>query len=145
MSAASASVTPRRFSQPDARAAHGSISNDVSSRLSSERSFADATTSSTETFHRSRVVISEPTEDLTPEQQALDARLREWRKVESERLNLPLFFVLASTTLRSIVLARPQSLAQLKTVHGLGHEKIEKFGAGILEACNSKVSLHSEL
>jgi ATP-dependent DNA helicase RecQ len=90
-------------------------------------------------------VISEPTEDLTPKQQALDARLREWRKTESERLNLPLFFVLASTTLRSIVLARPQSLAQLKTVHGLGHEKIEKFGAGILEACNSEGLLYSEL
>ena len=62
---------------------------------------------------------------LTPEQQALDQRLREWRKAESERLNLPLFFVLASTTLRSIVLARPQTLAQLKTIQGLGHEKLK--------------------
>jgi ATP-dependent DNA helicase RecQ len=79
----------------------------------------------------------ELTEDLTPEQQALDQRLRDWRKAESEKLNLPLFFVLASTTLRSIVLARPQSLDQLKTIQGLGHEKIEKFGPGILEACAS--------
>jgi len=91
----------------------------------------------TETFTRPRTATSEPTETLTPEQQALDQRLREWRKTESEKLNLPLFFVLASTTLRSIVLARPQNLAQLKTIHGLGLEKIEKFGPCILEICTT--------
>ena len=80
---------------------------------------------------------SEPAEALTSEQQALDQRLREWRQSESEKLNLPLFFVLASTTLRSIVLTRPQTLSQLKTIPGLGHEKIEKFGASILEICTT--------
>jgi ATP-dependent DNA helicase RecQ len=136
-SASSASPTPRRSSQPEEHAARRSASGGFSSRSGSELSFSDAATPVAETFHRSRVVLSEPADDLTPEQQALDARLREWRRSESERLNLPLFFVLASTTLRSIVLARPQSLAQLKTVHGLGNEKVERFGAGILEACNS--------
>jgi ATP-dependent DNA helicase RecQ len=89
-----------------------------------------------ETFHRQRAT-PEPADTLTPDQQALDQRLREWRKAESEKLNLPLFFVLASTTLRSIVLARPQNLSQLKTIHGLNHEKIEKFGPGILEICTT--------
>jgi ATP-dependent DNA helicase RecQ len=92
--------------------------------------------STTETFTRSRVAAPDPAETLTPEQQVLDERLREWRKTESERLGLPLFFVLASTTLRNIVLARPQTLTQLKTVQGLGLDKIEKFGAGIIEACS---------
>jgi ATP-dependent DNA helicase RecQ len=96
----------------------------------------EASSHSPETFTRPRTT-PEPTETLTSEQQALDHRLREWRKAESEKLNLPLFFVLASTTLRSIVLARPQSLSQLKTIHGLGHEKIEKFGPGIIEVCTS--------
>jgi ATP-dependent DNA helicase RecQ len=91
--------------------------------------------SSHETFTRQRTTASEPTDSLTPEQQQLDQRLRDWRKAESERLDLPLFFVLASTTLRSIVLTRPQNLAQLKSIHGLGHEKAEKFGPGILEVC----------
>jgi ATP-dependent DNA helicase RecQ len=100
---------------------------------------AGATTAqeTAETFTRPRPTTSEPTDNLTPDQQALDQRLREWRKAESEKLNLPLFFVLASTTLRSIVLARPQNLSQLKTIHGLGHEKIEKFGPGILEICTT--------
>jgi ATP-dependent DNA helicase RecQ len=90
-----------------------------------------------ETFTCPRPSAPNPTDDLTPDQQTLDHRLREWRKAESEKLNLPLFFVLASTTLRSIVLARPQTLAQLKTIQGLGHEKIEKFGAAIIEVCTT--------
>jgi ATP-dependent DNA helicase RecQ len=90
-----------------------------------------------ESFSRHRPTTPEPTDTLTPEQQTLDQRLREWRQAESERLNLPLFFVLASTTLRSIVLTRPQNLAQLKAIHGLGHEKIEKFGPSLLEICTT--------
>jgi ATP-dependent DNA helicase RecQ len=105
----------------------------------SERNGASApgvNSPATETFHRHRAT-PEPTDALTPEQQTLDQRLREWRKAESEKLNLPLFFVLASTTLRSIVLTRPQNLSQLKTINGLNHEKIEKFGTGILEICTT--------
>ncbi len=90
-----------------------------------------------EPFRRLRTTTPESTDTLTPDQQALDLRLREWRKTESEKLNLPLFFVLASNTLRNIVLARPQTLTQLKTIHGLGHEKIEKFGPGIIEVCTT--------
>jgi ATP-dependent DNA helicase RecQ len=90
--------------------------------------------SAAKSFTRPRATTPEP-EALTPEQQALDQRLRTWRKAESEKLNLPLFFVLASTTLRSIVLARPQTLSQLKTIHGLAHEKIEQFGSAILAIC----------
>jgi ATP-dependent DNA helicase RecQ len=97
---------------------------------------AGVSSPATETFTRPRATTPEP-DTLTPEQQALDQRLREWRKAESEKLNLPLFFVLASTTLRSIVLARPQNLSQLKTIHGLGHEKIEKFGPSIIEVCTT--------
>jgi ATP-dependent DNA helicase RecQ len=91
----------------------------------------------TETFHRQRATSPESTDALTPKQQQLDERLREWRKAESDRLGLPLFFVLASTTLRNIVLAHPQNLTQLKSVHGLGLDKIEKFGPGIIQVCTS--------
>ncbi len=90
-----------------------------------------------ETFIRSRPTTSDPADSLTPEQQTLDQRLREWRKSESETLGLPLFFVLASTTLRSIVLARPQNLTELKSIPGLGVEKVEKFGSRILEVCRA--------
>lgn len=90
-----------------------------------------------ETFHRQRATVPDPSESLTPDQQALDQRLRDWRKSESEKLGLPLFFVLSSSTLRNIVLLRPKTIAQLKTITGLGLEKIEKFGPSIIEACTT--------
>src|SRR6266851_422044 len=92
-----------------------------------------------ETFQRHRPITSDPAEALTPDQQALDQRLREWRKAESEKLGLPQFFVLGSSTLRSIVLIRPQTIAQLKTISGIGIEKAEKFGPGIIEICTTEI------
>jgi len=76
-------------------------------------------------------------ESLTPDQQTLDQRLRSWRSTEAERLGLPQFFVLGTTTLRNIVLARPQTLAQLRTIDGLTLDKAERFGPAILELCNA--------
>jgi ATP-dependent DNA helicase RecQ len=101
--------------------------------------FAEAApiSSPAETFARPSHTTPNPADSLTPDQQSLDQRLRDWRKSESEKLGLPLFFVLASTTLRSIVLARPQTLSQLKAIHGLGLEKAETFGPGILEVCTA--------
>jgi ATP-dependent DNA helicase RecQ len=78
----------------------------------------------------------EPHLNLTPTQQLLDQRLRDWRTAEAERLGLPQFFVLGTSTLRSIVLAKPQSLAELRSIDGINVEKAERFGASILELCN---------
>jgi len=86
---------------------------------------------------RVRPVTPEPTESLTPDQQLLDQRLRDWRKSESERLGLPQFFVLGSSTLRNIVLERPRTLTELQKINGIGLEKAEKYGSGILEVCRA--------
>jgi ATP-dependent DNA helicase RecQ len=72
---------------------------------------------------------------LTPSQQALESRLRDWRTAEAERLGMPQFFVLGSSTLRNIALEQPRTLAHLKKVDGVSLEKAEKFGASILEIC----------
>jgi ATP-dependent DNA helicase RecQ len=85
----------------------------------------------------SSVAVNTSSESLTPAQQALDHRLRAWRSSQAEKLGMPQFFVLGSTTLRNIVLAQPQSLSELKAIEGISLEKLEKFGAGILEACNT--------
>ena len=89
------------------------------------------------TFKRERRPAPDPAEALNPDQQALELRLRAWRKSESERMGLPQFFVLGTTTLRSIVLLRPRTLAQLKSISGIGPEKLDKFGASILQLCNA--------
>ena len=91
-------------------------------------------------FHRTRAAASDPTADLTPDQQLLDSALRAWRKAESERMGLPQFFVLGSSTLRNIVLLRPRTLAHLRNISGIGPEKAEKFGASILDICKMEIS-----
>ena len=77
---------------------------------------------------------------LTPDQQLLDGRLRAWRTAEADRLNLPQFFVLGASTLRSLVLRQPRTFADLRSVEGLGPEKTERFGPAILEICSSTSS-----
>ena len=86
---------------------------------------------------RQRAATPDPSEALTPEQQVLDQKLRDWRKAESEKLGLPQFFVLGSSTLRNIVLLRPKTLAQLGTISGIGPEKAERYGPGILSVCST--------
>jgi ATP-dependent DNA helicase RecQ len=98
---------------------------------------APASAAPAKTFERPRKPEAEPADTLTPEQQLLDQRLRDWRKDESERLGVPQFFVLGSSTLRSIVLERPRTLAKLQKITGVGLEKIDKYGAGILQVCNT--------
>ncbi len=88
------------------------------------------------TFTRQRAPQPDAEVSLTPTQQALDVRLRDWRKVESAKLGLPQFFVLSSSTLRDIVLIHPKTLPQLRTITGLSTEKLDRFGSAILEVCN---------
>ncbi|QHN03687.1 RecQ family ATP-dependent DNA helicase [Granulicella sp. WH15] len=104
---------------------------------SSPRPIQASSSREPETFTRQRVATADPADALDPAQRILDERLREWRKVESEKIGLPQFFVLGTTTLRSIVLARPQNLTQLRSISGMGPEKTDRFGASILAICNS--------
>ncbi len=76
-------------------------------------------------------------QELTTEQQAIEARLRKWRREESERIGMPQFFVLGSATLRDLAMAQPRSLPDLSGVSGLTQEKIDRFGAQILDICNA--------
>jgi ATP-dependent DNA helicase RecQ len=100
------------------------------------QSSGDPIASGVKEFRRERGMESDPTAELSEEQRALDERLRAWRKAESEKMGLPQFFVLGTSTLRSIVLERPKTLKQLQGIQGIGQEKLEKFGASILEVCN---------
>jgi len=81
------------------------------------------------------VLHQTPQPTLTPDQQALDTRLRAWRASEAERLGLPQFFVLGTSTLRNIAVECPRTLTELKMIDGVSLEKAEKFGASIIEIC----------
>jgi ATP-dependent DNA helicase RecQ len=93
-------------------------------------------TTAVKEFRRERAVEIDPAAGLDEGQRELEDRLRAWRKAESERMGLPQFFVLGTSTLRSIVLERPRTLKQLLGIQGIGQEKLDKFGASILEVVN---------
>jgi len=102
-------------------------------RSSPIQSFGEVTT----TFKRERTIAANPADALDQDQQALELELRAWRKSESERIGLPQFFVLGTTTLRNIVLQRPSTMSQLQSISGIDAEKLERFGASILKLCNA--------
>jgi RecQ family ATP-dependent DNA helicase len=75
---------------------------------------------------------------LTPESEALAARIREWRAVEAKRLGLPAYMILHDKAVTALAAARPQTPNQLLEIDGIGPAKAEKFGDAILGLCVSK-------
>jgi len=78
--------------------------------------------------------LQQPAE-LSQTQQALNEKLRDWRKQQAAQAGLPSFFILSDTALRSIALAEPRSLADLHNIRDLDVEKLTKFGPAVLDIC----------
>ena len=75
--------------------------------------------------------------ELTPAQKELETKLREWRMEQARTVGLPSFFVLSDTALRGIAEAGPKTLGELRNVHGVGLEQVDKYGAAVLEVCRA--------
>ena len=73
--------------------------------------------------------------ELSTADEALAAKLREWRAAEAKRLRVPAFMVMHERTLNAVAIARPANPRQLLEVDGMGPAKVEKFGAAILQVC----------
>lgn len=71
-------------------------------------------------------------EVLSPEDFALFARLRDWRKATAEQEGIPVYAVLTNELLAAIATKRPESAAQLREVEGVGEGKAGKYGEGVL-------------
>ncbi|WP_084048044.1 HRDC domain-containing protein [Deinococcus hopiensis] len=75
----------------------------------------------------------DPTADLTDEQAAVFARLREWRNAESKRQEVSRFIIASNATLAEIARRVPYTLEDLRAVRGMGPERLKKYGEKILE------------
>jgi len=60
--------------------------------------------------------------------------LREWRRTTAKEQGTATFVVLHDTTLEEICRVRPTTIAQLRTVTGIGERKSELYGQEILDA-----------
>jgi DNA helicase-2/ATP-dependent DNA helicase PcrA len=59
--------------------------------------------------------------------------LREWRSSRAKEQSLPAYCVFTDATLIAIGEARPETLAALAGISGVGKAKLERYGAEVLE------------
>jgi ATP-dependent DNA helicase RecQ len=69
---------------------------------------------------------------LDPLQEQRFQKLRQWRKQQALELDLPAFVILSDQTLKHLAVEFPQSMDELKGIHGIGEAKLEKFGWDLL-------------
>jgi len=58
--------------------------------------------------------------------------LRNWRLAIAREHGVPAYVVFHDTTLESIAAARPQTMADLRGISGVGARKLERYGEALL-------------
>ena len=71
---------------------------------------------------------------------ALFASLREWRAETARERNVPAYVIFHDATLGEIAHARPQRLAELAEISGVGDRKLEAYGEQILGLVGASVA-----
>jgi ATP-dependent DNA helicase RecQ len=74
----------------------------------------------------------ETTQPLTNEDQNLNNKLKSWRKETATEQNLPAYCIINNKTIEEITINKPQDFHDLEKIHGIGEQKIEKYGSQIL-------------
>ena len=72
------------------------------------------------------------------ERECLEA-LKAWRAGVAREHNLPAFVIFHDATLRSIAARKPESLADLDGIAGIGQKKREAYGADVLRVVSAFV------
>ncbi len=70
--------------------------------------------------------------NLNESQEKRFLSLKAWRKKKAQELDLPAFVIFSDQTLKHLSVKNPQSLDEMRSVHGIGDMKLEKFGWDIL-------------
>jgi ATP-dependent DNA helicase RecQ len=80
--------------------------------------------------------VARPDEDrlvLSAEEDRLFEELRAWRREEAALSEAPSFTIFSNRTLKAIAIAKPDTLAALEKIHGVGPHKLEAYGDAILK------------
>ena len=70
---------------------------------------------------------------MSPEEQALYDKLREWRNQMAQSQDVPPYMIFPNPTLKNIALRKPKNVIELKQVPDVSERKIEKFGSELLK------------
>ncbi|HEY0237864.1 MAG TPA: DNA helicase RecQ [Friedmanniella sp.] len=85
------------------------------------------------TSSRKRSSAAADTVPLDAPGEAVFERLRAWRSATAKEAGMPPYVIFHDATLRQIALTAPTSLNALGAVSGVGANKLERWGAAILE------------
>ncbi|MGE5084720.1 MAG: RecQ family ATP-dependent DNA helicase [Bacillota bacterium] len=75
--------------------------------------------------------------ELDQKQEARFQLLKKWRKEKAKELDMPAFVVFSDQTLKHLAIQNPQSIDDLKNVHGIGEAKLAKFGWDLMAELGS--------
>ncbi len=80
-----------------------------------------------------RAVPASEDRALSAQEDRIYDELKNWRREEAALNEVPGFTIFSNRTLKAIVLSRPDSLAAMEKVHGVGPAKLEAYGNTILK------------
>ncbi len=80
-------------------------------------------------------------ESLSEADMGLFNLLRDWRSQQSKKEGVPPYILFTNQQLADIVKKRPQSLAELTQIDGIGKGKSQKYGEEILKISKLNVSV----
>ena len=89
---------------------------------------------------RTRRVTQALAPPLSPEEKRVVTRLKTWRLERARTQNVPAYMICPDRTLEHLARTRPETLAAMGEIYGLGSSKIEKFGAELLSALKDACS-----
>ncbi|MEC5208668.1 MULTISPECIES: DNA helicase RecQ [Vogesella] len=69
----------------------------------------------------------------TEREERLWQALRRWRKHTADEHNVPAYAVFSDKSLQELVLQKPQTLAALRKIYGLGELKVARYGEQLLQ------------
>ncbi|MCU1403803.1 MAG: ATP-dependent helicase [Glaciihabitans sp.] len=81
----------------------------------------------------SRAKKSAVASDLPAEASGLFEKLREWRAAAAREQSVPAYIIFGDATLRGIAISRPDSIAELGGISGVGEKKLDMYGEQLLE------------
>ena len=141
-----APVQPLSGAEPDSQTSDDQWPEELhtASEVPEEAENSDIDTAYTDTGYADTLPLQLPpdlpteskvaaTDGLTDEQQAVYARLREWRNAEAKRQGLSSFIIASNATLAEVAKIVPYTEADLAAVRGMGPERLRKYGQKILE------------
>jgi superfamily II DNA helicase RecQ len=73
---------------------------------------------------------------LTPNDFALFAQLREWRKIEAAEIGVPVYTIFTNEQLAKIAEQKVQARAELREIEGIGEAKAKKYGEAVIQIVN---------